>query len=333
MDTSKKIIEDTLKELNKRHGEGSVLQVGKKNSMNVESMSTGCYSLDYVFACGGLPRGRMIEIFGNESSGKSSLALFLVSQVQKQGGKALWIDVEFSFNRLHAEKNGVNVDDLILSQPGSAEDALDILRKMMNTGVIDIIVLDSVAALVPEKELDKEVSDTSIAEQARLMSKVLRMITGEISRTKTSVVFINQVRDKVGIMWGSKVTTSGGKALKFFASVRLEVKKKEKLLNSSKDVVGSRMEVCAVKNKVGFPWRRCEFDLYFYHGIDIVADIFDAGVAHKIIEKNGHTYIYSGNQLGVGRDKSKDVLFQDSDMCARIIEQLKKMDNEALSAS
>ena len=305
-----KSLDSVMGDMNKKYGTGSIEKIDDKNigKLKIEAISTGCPALDNVFGCGGLPRGRIIEVFGQESSGKSTLALHLVAQVQKSGGTALWIDAEYAFAEDHAEHIGVNVKDLILSQPETGEEALDIMDQMAKTGDVDIIVLDSVAALVPDKELSGEVSDVNVALQARMMSKALRMITGNVSRTKTAIVFINQVRDKIGIFFGPKTTTSGGKALKFFASVRLEVRKGKNIEDKNKDVVGNWMKVKAVKNKVGFPFRECEFELLYMEGIDVVGTTLDQAVEKSVITKSGHTLTFGEEKLGVGREVAKQYL-------------------------
>jgi recombination protein RecA len=306
--TKENIIEDTMEELNKKYGKNSIIQMNDKHRIKIESISTNCYSLDEIFGCGGLPRGRIIELFGEESSGKSTMAAYIVAQVQKQGGKAVWIDVEHAFSTDYAEDIGVNIKDLILSQPSSGEEALDMVDKMAKTDNIDIIVLDSVAALVPQKELEGEITDSTIALQARMMSQALRMITGTLSKTKTTVVFINQMRDKVGVFWGNKTTTSGGKALKFYASVRLEVKKGKHIKDKDENVIGNWISICGVKNKVGFPFKKCELELIYKQGVDIVGEILDIAIKRDIIKKDGNTYVYEDKKLGVGRDQVKEYL-------------------------
>ena len=322
-------IKDTLKDLNKKYGSGSIIEMDKKamEHTKIESIPTGCYSLDNVFGCGGLPRGRIIEVFGQESSGKSTLALFLVAQVQKSGGKAVWIDAEYAFANDHAEKIGVKVDDLILSQPETGEQALETIDKMAGTGEIDLIVLDSVAALIPEKELEGEISDVGVAMQARMMSKALRMITGNLSKTKTAVIFINQIRDKVGVIWGKKETTPGGRALKFFASVRLEVKKGKNIMDGD-EVVGNIMRVCGVKNKVGYPFRESEFELKYLEGVDVAGDVFDFAFAKEVITKSGNTYSFKDIKLGVGRDQSKNKIKEDKKLFDSVVVELNKQINK-----
>lgn len=321
---------DTIKDLNKRYGDGSILQMNKTNleKIKIESVSTNCIPLDEVFGCGGMPKGRIVEVFGMESSGKSTLALYLVSQIQKSGGKAVWVDAEFAFSREHAEKIGVKVDELIIAQPTSGEEALDTVNKMAETGGIDIIVLDSVAALIPEKELAGEISDEHMALQARMMGKGMRIIAGTASRSKTLVIFINQLREKVGVFYGKKTVTPGGKALKFFSSVRLEVKKGDDIKDKAGVVVGNWMKVCGVKNKVGFPFRETEFELLYLEGIDVVGVNLDLAIKKEIIEKAGNTLTYGKIKLGVGRDQAKAFLKEDKATFAKITEELKKSPNK-----
>lgn len=319
-----KTVGETIKELNKKHS-GSIMQMNKNSikDTNIESIPTGCFAIDNIFGCGGLPRGRMIEIFGQESSGKSTMALFFAATVQRAGGKCVWIDAEFAFSNDHASKIGVKVEDLIISQPETGEEALEIIDKMASTGEIDLIVVDSVAAMVPEKELQGEITDLQMALQARMMSKGLRMIAGNLSKTKTAVIFINQVRDKVGIIFGRKNTTPGGKALKFFSSVRIEVKKGKNIIEND-EVVGNWIKMCGIKNKVGFPFREAEFELYYLSGIDVEAVAFDEAVKNNVITKTGNTYNFGDIKLGVGRETAKKYFKEHKDVLDKIVKELKK---------
>lgn len=317
-----KTIDDAMKDLNKKYGINTVINMSKEMPMEVEAISTNCLSLDYVFGCGGLPRGRMIEIFGAEATGKSTLGMFLLSQVQKQGGKAVLIDVEFSYSNDYAKKLGVDTDKLILSQPSSGEEALDVLRQMTNTNKIDVIMLDSVAALIPKKELEGELGDAPMAQQARLMSKALRILAGDVAKTKTSIIFINQLRDKINIFWGPKTVTPGGKALKFYASVRLEIKRGKLIKNSKDEVIGNEASICAVKNKVGFPWRVANLDIIYGKGIDLIGDLIDVGLKEGVITRAGSTYSYGEIKLAVGRDKVKVVLAEDEALFKKIKEEI-----------
>lgn len=262
MINGKQAINEAIRDLNKKYGAGTVVQAKAVEDLVVESISTGIPALDAVLGCGGLPKGRIIELFGEESSGKSTLALYLVSQIQKKDGKVLWIDVEKVFDAGYAAQMGVQTDKIFVTSPATGEEALDIVNKMALTGGIDLIILDSIAALVPQKELEGEIIDADMALTARMMSKALRMIAGNISDSKTIFICINQTREKIGIFWGKKTTTPGGKALKFFSSVRLEVKKGKAIMSGS-EMVGNKITICAVKNKVGIPFRTCELDLFF----------------------------------------------------------------------
>lgn len=318
----KKTIQDVLNEINHKYGDGSIMIMDKSNSdrIKIKSMPSGCLSLDRVFGCGGMPRGRMIEVFGQESSGKSTLAMFIAANVQKSGGKVVWIDAEYSFSKDYAEKVGVDVSKLIISQPTTGEEGLDTVAKMASTGEIDLIVLDSVAALIPETELGKELNQETMALAARMMSKAMRMLAGHLAKTNTAVIFINQIREKVGVFFGNKNVTPGGKALKFFASVRLEVKKGENI-KVGNDVVGNWMKVVGVKNKVGLPFREAEFELYYASGVDQEGNIFDEAVKNGIIEKVGNTYSYNEIKLGVGREGSKKYL-KDNNKITKEIEKI-----------
>lgn len=304
-------INDAMKEINKKYGGDSVI---KGNDMVVEAIPTECMSLDWVMGCGGFPRGRIVEVYGQESSGKSTMALFFAAQIQKQGGTVVWIDAEQSFDSEYSKKIGVDTEKLIVNRPMSGEEAFNVLDKMIKTNSVDLIVVDSVSALVPQKELDGNVEDVTIALQARLMSKGLRMITGELAKTKTSVIFINQLRDKIGVQWGSPTVTTGGKALKFYASIRLAVRKGGKILNSSKDVIGNILKIKAEKNKVGLPFRETELELFFNKGLDIVGDILNFAIKNSIVKKSGITYNYRDVKLGVGKDKSKKYLEENEEV-------------------
>jgi len=313
-----KVIAEAMKGINKKYGDNTILNMDEENIVDVEAISTNSLLLDNVFSCGGLPRGRIIEVFGQESSGKSTLALFLIAQVQKTGGNAVYVDVEFSFSKDYAEKIGVDTDKLIVSQPNSGEEALQIIDTMTKTNSIDVIVLDSVAALVPQKELEGEIGDVGVAVQARMMSKAMRILAGNVAKTKTSLIFINQMRDKVGVFFGNKETTPGGKALKFFSSVRLEVRKGKKILDSKDEVVGNWLNICAVKNKVGFPWRKAEMELIFASGLDLNGDLLDAALKIGVVTRSGTTYYFGKEKLGVGRERSKKKIASDKELFINI---------------
>jgi len=318
-DEKDKKIEETIKELQKKYGDDSVI---KGKEILVETIDTGCVSLNHVLACGGFPRGRIIEAYGMESAGKSLLALFIAAQVQKNGGRVFWIDAEFCFNTDYAEKIGVDIKNLIIHKPMNAEEGFDALEKMIKTNSVDLIVVDSVAALVPQEELDGEIGDKKIALQARLLSKGLRAITGMLSQTKTSVIFINQLRDNLMTFgYGQKNTTPGGRALKFYASIRLSVRKGKKILNSKKEIVGNELIIKAEKNKVGLPFRETTLDLFFAKGIDTIGDLINFAIQNNIIQKEGNTYSFGDVKLGVGLEKVKEYVRQDK----KLVEEIKKL--------
>ena len=320
MDKEKENLKDAIKSLNKKYDGNSVMKISEMNNASIKTFSTNCFSLDNLFGCGGLPKGRIIEMFGEESSGKTSMALFLIAQVQKQGGEAVFIDAEHCFTKEYAEKIGVKIDELYVSQPDFGEEALDIIDKTARTGEVDIIVVDSVSSLIPKKEYEAEIEKENIALQARMMSKGLRKLTGILAKSETTVIFINQIRQKTGIFWGSPNITSGGKALKFYASVRIEVKKKKKIEKNDK-VIGNHLLLCAVKNKIGYPWETCELDLIFERGIDLIGDLLDFAENEKVIQKVGNTYTFKEDKLGVGRDNTKKYLDEHSE----VVEKIKKV--------
>lgn len=319
-----KAIGEALKILNKKYGSNTVIKLDD-SEIKIESLSTGSLALDNVFGCGGLPRGRIIELYGEESSGKSSLALFIAAQIQKGGGKVAWVDAEYAFDSDYAKKIGVKVEDLFVSQPENGEQALDVVDKMASTSAIDLIVLDSVAALVPEKELAGDIKDPEMAQMARMMSKGMRMLAGNISKTKTVVIFINQVRNKVGIYWGNKDVTPGGKALKFFSSVRLEVKK-GKLIKSGEEAIGNIMYIRAVKNKVGMPWRTAQLNLYYERGIDLEAELFDLGVSSGEIKRDGNTFYFGDLKLGVGKENVLKFISDDKKTSTELKKKLRDIE-------
>ena len=300
-------INDALEKLQKKYGKDVVMQMDKDIDFKVESIPTGCFSLDAALGCGGLPRGRVIEIFGQESSGKSTLATFFIAQLQKNGGKAALVDAECAFDGEYAKNIGVDVSKLLVSQPSSLEEAMDVVRELVKTKSFDIIVIDSVAALTPKSEIEgEEMLKDTMAVQARLLGKALRILASEISKSRTVVIFINQVREKVGVFFGNKETTPGGKALKFFSSVRMNVTKGEKIMEGDAQI-GNWMNVTMVKNKVSFPWRKASFELYYNRGIDLIGDALDYGEKVGIIPKKGNTYNYHGQKM-VGRDTAKEVI-------------------------
>lgn len=321
-------LDDTIKGINKKYGAGVLKTVSDKDERGiVEGIPTNCYSLDKIFGCNGFPRGRIVDIYGVESSGKSTLAMYLVGQIQKQGGKAAWIDAEYAFSTEYAEKVGIDTKKLLLSQPTTGEEALDMVEKLVNTGELDIIVIDSTAALVPAKELEGDIADHNVALQARLLSKGLRMITGVASKSKTAIVFISQVRSKIGVFVGPTTDTTGGKALKFFSSVRLKVSKIKTLKKGTEGVVyGNRLRVEATKNKVGLPFKKAEFDLLFEKGLDVFGDALDCAKKYGIVKVTGLTYSYAGKQIGTSRDKTIKALEEDTKLFDKIKDQLMKKD-------
>jgi len=306
-------VEDALLRLQKKYGNDVLMQLDKDIDFKVDWASTNCYSLDEIIGQG-LPRGRVIEMFGAESSGKSTLSLFLMAQMQNKGGRVALIDAENAFDGQYASNIGVDISKLMVSQPTTLEESMDIIKELVETGMIDIIVVDSVSALVPKSEVEGEdfMKDT-MAIQARLMSRALRVLSGPISKSKTIVIFINQIRDKVGVFFGAKTTTSGGRALKFFSSVRLEVSKGHKI-EKGEVQIGNEIIVTAVKNKVSFPWKKTKLDLYYAKGIDLIADALDFGEKIGVIKKTGNTYSYDKVVIGVGRDKAIKVLTEDLEM-------------------
>jgi len=324
-------IEGALAQLHKKYGKDSVLELDKDINIEVEAVSTGCFSLDEAFGCGGLPRGRIIELFGQESSGKSTLATFFMAQIQKNGGKAALVDAEFAFDANYARNIGLDTNKLILSQPTCLEEAMDVVDKLVKSQAIDIIVVDSVASLVPRSELEgEEMLKETMAVQARLMGKALRILTGSIARSRTVVIFINQVREKVGLVFGQKETTPGGKALKFFSSVRIDVKKGDKIEGKDKELIGYVLKSTMVKNKVGYPWKVANFDLYFGDGIDLTADALDYGEKKGVIKKVGNTYSFKDKKLGVGRDQAKKFLQGDPKTYEEVRGEIKKIVSDNL---
>ncbi len=311
-----KAIEAAIANLEKQFGRGTVMRLGEQRVDEIEVISTGSLGIDAALGVGGVPRGRIIEIYGPESSGKTTLALHIVAQSQKLGGIAAYIDAEHAMDAVYAEKLGVKIDDLLISQPDSGEQALEITEALVRSGAVDIIVIDSVAALTPRAELEGDMGDSLPGLQARLMSQALRKLTAVVGRSNTSLVFINQIREKIGVMFGSPETTTGGRALKFYSSVRLDIRR----IGAIKDgdvIVGNRTRVKVAKNKVAPPFRECEFDIIYGEGISKLGEIIDLGVDKKIVEKSGAWFSYKGERLGQGRDNSKNTLRENPEMCAR----------------
>ncbi|AEY65965.1 recombinase RecA [Clostridium sp. BNL1100] len=313
----KKALEMALGQIEKQFGKGAVMKLGENSHMNIESIPTGSMSLDLALGVGGVPRGRIVEIFGPESSGKTTVALHIIAEAQKAGGEAAFIDAEHALDPVYAKKLGVDIENLIVSQPDTGEQALEITEALVRSGAIDVIVVDSVAALVPKAEIDGEMGDSHIGLQARLMSQALRKLAGVISKSKTTAIFINQLREKVGIMFGNPETTPGGRALKFYSSVRLDVRRIE-AIKQANEVVGNRTRVKVVKNKVAPPFKEAEFDIVYGEGISREGSILDIAVSMDIVNKSGAWFSYNGQRIGQGRENAKQYLKENLAMCSEI---------------
>ncbi len=316
-DDRQRNLDAALKDIERNFGAGSIMRLGTDRAIQVEAVSTGSVGLDVALGIGGLPRGRVIEIYGPESSGKTTLALHTVAEAQKTGGICAFVDAEHALDPMYAQRLGVNVEDLLLSQPDAGEQALEIADSLVRSGAIDVLVIDSVAALVPRAELEGEMGDTHVGLQARLMSQALRKLTGSISKSRTIVIFINQIRMKVGVMYGSPETTSGGNALKFYASVRLDIRRIGQIKNGA-DVVGNQTRVRVVKNKMAPPFKTVEFDIMYGEGISKLGEMLDLGVKHGVIEKAGSWYSYDSERIGQGRENAKAYLHERADVAGRI---------------
>ncbi len=313
-----KALDLAISQIEKLYGKGAIMRMGISGALvPVAVIPTGALELDYALGIGGIPRGRVMEIFGPESSGKTTLALHMLAEAQKRGGSAAFVDAEHALDAKYAQTLGVNIDDLLLSQPDTGEQALEITEVLVRSGAVDIIVIDSVAALVPRAEIDGEMGDSLPGLQARLMSQALRKLTAAISKSKTSVVFINQIREKIGVMFGNPETTTGGRALKFYASVRLDIRRIS-AIKDGEEVVGSRVKVKVVKNKVAPPFREAEFDIIYGEGISRLGSLVDLGVTHKIVEKSGAWYSYAGERIGQGRENAKRFLQENGAMADEI---------------
>ena len=312
-----KAVEAALLNIEKKFGKGSIMRLGEREVSDIPAISTTSLSIDSAIGVGGVPRGRIIEVYGPESSGKTTLALHIVSEAQKAGGVAAYIDAEHAMDADYAGKLGVNVDELLISQPDSGEQALEIAEALVRSNGVDVIVIDSVAALVPRAELDGEMGDSLPGLQARLMSQALRKLAAIVSQSNTCFIFINQIREKIGVMFGSPETTTGGRALKFYASLRLDIRRIGAIKDGDR-VVGNRTKVKVVKNKVAPPFRECEFDIMYGEGISREGDAIDLGVANKVVEKSGAWFSYSGERLGQGRENSKQFLFDNKDVAEEI---------------
>ena len=315
----KKALDVALSQIEKQFGKGSVMKLGDFKTMEIEAISTGALSLDMALGIGGLPRGRIVEIYGPESSGKTTLALHAIAEAQREGGEAAFIDAEHALDPVYAKNLGVDIDNLIVSQPDTGEQALEITESLVRSGALDVIVVDSVAALVPKAEIDGDMGESHMGLQARLMSQALRKLAGAINKTKTVIIFINQLREKIGVMFGNPETTTGGRALKFYASVRLDIRKTE-LIKQEGNVVGNRVRVKVVKNKVAPPFREAEFDIMYGEGISKIGNIFDMAVNLDIIEKSGSWFSYNGERIGQGRENVKKYLQENPE----ILEEVEK---------
>ena len=319
-----KALDAALAQIERQYGKGSVMKLGDSGAnMNIETISTGSLSLDLALGLGGLPKGRIVEIYGPESSGKTTVALHAVAEVQKQGGIAGCIDAEHALDPTYAKNIGVDIDNLYISQPDNGEQALEIAETMVRSGAVDIVIIDSVAALVPKAEIDGEMGDSHVGLQARLMSQALRKLTAVISKSNCIVIFINQLREKVGVMFGNPETTTGGRALKFYASVRLDVRRIETLKKGT-EVIGNRTRVKVVKNKVAPPFREAEFDIMFGEGISREGDILDLAVAHEVIQKSGAWFAYLGEKIGQGRENAKTYLRENPETMAEVEQQVRQ---------
>lgn len=324
-DDKLKALDAAITQIEKSYGKGSVMKLGdSRANMNIETVPTGSLSLDIALGLGGVPKGRIVEIYGPESSGKTTVALHMVAEVQKRGGIAGFIDAEHALDPVYAKNIGVDIDNLYISQPDNGEQALEITETMVRSGAVDIVIVDSVAALVPKAEIDGDMGDAHVGLQARLMSQALRKLTAVISKTNCIVIFINQLREKVGVMFGNPETTTGGRALKFYSSVRLDVRRTESLKQSG-EVIGNHVRVKVVKNKIAPPFKEAEFDIMFGKGISKEGDIIDLAANANIVEKSGSWYAYKGAKIGQGRENAKQYLAQNPMICEEIENQVREL--------
>ncbi len=327
-----KALDVALTQIEKNFGKGSVMKLGDSfHNMNIETTPTGSLSLDLALGLGGIPKGRVIEIYGPESSGKTTVALHMVAEVQKRGGIAGFIDAEHALDPVYAKNIGVDIDNLYISQPDNGEQALEITETMVRSGAVDIVIVDSVAALVPKAEIEGDMGDSHMGLQARLMSQGLRKLTGIMSKSNCTVIFINQLREKIGVMFGNPETTTGGRALKFYATVRMDVRRTE-TLKMSGDIVGNRVKVKVVKNKIAPPFKEAEFDIMFGKGISKVGDILDLAAQADIVDKSGAWYAYGGNKIGQGRENAKQFLTEHPEICNEIDAKVRELHGLGVSA-
>ncbi len=318
-----KAAETALTQIERQFGKGSIMRLGAKEFAAISSISTGSIGVDAALGVGGVPRGRIVEIFGPESSGKTTLSLHIIAEAQKLGGLAAFIDAEHALDAEYAKKLGVDIDNLLVSQPDSGEQALEIAEVLVRSGAIDVIVIDSVAALVPRAELEGEMGDMQMGLQARLMSQALRKLTGIVSKSKTCLIFINQIREKIGVMFGNPETTSGGRALKFYASVRLDIRRTTQIKEGD-EVIGSRVKVKVVKNKCAAPFRQAEFDVAYGEGISKFGELLDIGLENRIIEKSGSWFSYGDVRIGQGRENAKGFLHENADLASEVESKVRK---------
>lgn len=318
-----KAVLDAISQIKQRFGEGSIMRLGEAKTMQVDAISTGCLSLDLALGVMGVPRGRIIEIYGPESSGKTTLAQHIVAEVQKTGGLAAFVDAEHALDPEYAQKIGVNIDELFISQPDTGEQALEIVETLVRSSAVDVIVIDSVAALTPKAEIEGDMGASHMGLQARLMSQALRKLAAIVSKSNTTVIFINQIRMKIGIVFGNPETTPGGNALKFYSSIRIEIRRSAQIKQGEK-IIGNRTKVKVVKNKVAPPFRTCEFDIMYNEGISIAGDLLDLGVPYGVIQKSGNSYSYGEEKLGLGREKAKTHLIENPALMMEIREKIKE---------
>lgn len=328
-DAKLKALKLTLDKLDKAYGKGTVMKMSDQAIEDVDAISSGSLGLDIALGVGGYPRGRIIEIYGPESSGKTTLTLHAIAEAQKAGGIAAFIDAEHAFDRFYAEKLGVDLDNLVISQPDNGEQALEIADNLVRSGAIDIIVIDSVAALTPKSEIEGEMGDSKMGLHARLMSQALRKLTASISKTNCTMVFINQLREKIGVMFGNPETTTGGHALKFYASVRLDIRRSTQIKDSNGNVMGNKTRVKVVKNKVAPPFKTAEFDIMYGEGVSKVGEVLDISVEHNIVKKSGSWFSYEDTKLGQGRDAVKSLISDNPDLMDELEEKVRTVVNES----
>lgn len=323
VDNKKAALEAAMKNIKKKFGDGAVMRLGENSSLKVDSISTGSLTLDIATGIGGLPRGRIIEIYGPESSGKTTLALHCIAEAQKLGGDAAFVDAEHALDPVYAANLGVDVDSLIVSQPDFGEQALEITEQLVSSGAVDIVVVDSVAALVPKSEIEGDMGDSHVGQHARLMSQALRILAGTINKTNCIVIFINQLREKIGVMYGNPEVTTGGRALKFYSSMRIDVRKIEQLKGAGSEFIGSRTRAKIVKNKVAPPFKSAEFDIMYGEGISKVGEILDMAVQYDIVHKGGSWFSYGDRRLGQGRDNVKEIIKNEPKLAAELEQKIK----------